>query len=81
MKKFGKGVVLCLMIIFTTASCSTTPVKWYRAGTSQATFIRDKTDCENALFSTGTSQRTKDIYTLEGCLESKGYTPIPPSSQ
>jgi hypothetical protein len=56
-------------------------VKWYKPGTSQATFTRDKADCEEALLSTGTTQRTKELYSLEGCMEAKGYTAIPLSSQ
>jgi hypothetical protein len=69
------------MTILATVSCSTTPVKWYKPGTSEATFTRDKADCEEALLSTGTTQRTKDIYSLEGCMEAKGYTAIPLSAQ
>jgi hypothetical protein len=81
MKNFRIGTLLCPMIILTAVSCSTTPVKWYKPGTSQATFTRDKADCEEALLSTGTTQRIKGVYTLKGCLEAKGYTPIPLSSQ
>lgn len=81
MKKRRIGLILCLMIILTAVSCSTAPVKWYKSDTSQATFTRDKADCEEAVLSTGTSQRTKQIYSVEGCLEAKGYTAIPLSSQ
>lgn len=81
MKKWNLDVLLCFLTVFTIFSCSTAPVKWYKPGTSQATFIRDKAECEQALLSTGTTQRTKDMYSLEGCLEAKGYTAIPPSSQ
>ncbi len=81
MKKLRIDMVWCLITILAVLSCSTAPVKWYKPGTSQATFTRDKADCEEALLSTGTTQRTKDIYSLEGCMESKGYTAIPPSSQ
>lgn len=73
--------ILILITILTALGCSTPPVKWYKPGTSQATFTRDKADCEEALLSTGTTQRTKEIYSLEGCLESKGYTAIPLSAQ
>lgn len=81
MKQWNLNALLCLLIVFTAFSCSTAPVKWYKPGTSQATFIRDKAECEQDLLSTGTTQRTKDMYSLEGCLEAKGYTAIPPSSQ
>lgn len=81
MKKLRKDLILCLLTILAVLSCSTAPVKWYKPGTSQATFIRDKAACEEALLSTGTTQREKDIYTLEGCLEYKGYSAIPLSSQ
>ena len=74
-------LILCLMTILAGVSCSTTPVKWYKPGTSQATFARDKADCEEALLSTGTTQRTKELYSLEGCMEAKGYTALPLSSQ
>jgi hypothetical protein len=81
MKKLKIDMILCLVTILSTISCSTAPVKWYKPGTSQATFTRDKADCEETLLSTGTTQRTKDIYTLEGCMEAKGYMAIPVSSQ
>jgi hypothetical protein len=81
MKKLRIDMFLCLITILVALGCSTAPVKWYKPGTSQATFIRDKADCENALLSTGTTQRTKEIYSLEGCMETKGYTAIPLSSQ
>lgn len=81
MTKLKIDMILCLIPILAILSCSTAPVKWYKPGTSQATFTRDKADCEDALLSTGTSQRTKDIYSLEGCMEAKGYTAIPPSSK
>lgn len=81
MKKLRIGLILCVMTIFTTISCSTAPVKWYRSGTSQATFSRDKADCEESVLSTGTTERSKQIYSVEGCLEAKGYTAIPLSSQ
>jgi hypothetical protein len=77
MNKPAIRVFFYSLTILAAASCSTTPVKWYKPGTSQATFTRDKADCEEALLLTGTTQRTKDIYTLEGCLENKGYKAIP----
>jgi hypothetical protein len=81
MKKRQIDLILGLMAILTAASCASAPVKWYKPGTSQAGFTRDKADCEEALLSTGTTQRTKEVYSLEGCMEAKGYTAIPLSSQ
>ena len=81
MRKLRVVWTLCLITILAAVSCSTAPVRWYKPGTSEATFKRDKADCEGALLSTGTTQRTKDIYSLEGCLEAKGYMAIPLSSQ
>jgi len=81
MRKFRIDLILSLMTLVIAMSCSTAPGKWYKPGTSQETFLRDKSECEEALLSTGTTQRTKDIYTLEGCLEAKGYSAIPLSSQ
>lgn len=81
MKKLRIGLILCLITILAAVNCSTAPVKWYKSGTSQATFTRDKADCEEAVLSTGTSQRIKQVYSVEGCLEAKGYTAIPVSSQ
>lgn len=81
MKKLRRGLILCLITILTAVSCSTAPVKWYKSGTSQATFARDKADCEEAVLSTGTTQRNKQVYSVEGCLEAKGYTAIPLSAQ
>lgn len=81
MKKTKINLLIGFMTILTGVSCASEPVKWYKPGTSQETFARDKSDCEEALFTTGTTQRTKDIYSLEGCLEFKGYTAIPLSSQ
>ena len=81
MKKIKIDVILSIMAILISVSCTSDPVKWYKPGTSQGTFNHDKADCQEALLSTGTSQRTKEIYSLEGCLEAKGYTPIPISSQ
>lgn len=80
MKNLRIGLGLSLITILAALSCSA-PVKWYKPGTSQATFARDKSDCEEALLSTGTTQRTKELYSLEGCMEAKGYTAIPLSSQ
>lgn len=81
MKKLRIGLILYLMTILGAISCSTAPVKWYKSGTSQATFIRDKAECEESVLSTGTTQRNKQVYSVEGCLEAKGYTAIPLSSQ
>lgn len=81
MKKLKIDLIIGFMAILTAVSCASAPVKWFRPGTSQTTFSRDKADCEEALFSTGTTQRTKEVYSLEGCLEAKGYTAIPLSSQ
>jgi len=81
MKNIRITFSLSLLTISLAISCSTAPVKWYKPGTSQATFTRDKADCEEALLSTGTTQRTKELYSLEGCMEAKGYTAIPLSSQ
>ncbi len=66
------GLGLCLLALLA-LGCSTTPVKWYKPGVSQATFSRDKAYCENAWLETGTTQRTKGIYSFEGCMEAKGY--------
>jgi hypothetical protein len=68
----GLGLGLITLLTF---GCSTTPVKWYKPGVSQATFSRDKAECEDALLSTGTTQRLKDVYSFEGCMEAKGYRP------
>jgi len=81
MKNLRIALSLSLLTILLAISCSTAPVKWYKPGTSQATFTRDKADCEEALLSTGTTQKTKELYSLEGCMEAKGYTAIPLSSQ
>jgi len=81
MKKLQIDLILGLLAILAGVSCVSDPVKWYKPGTSQATFTRDKANCEEALLSTGTTQRTKEIYSLEGCMEAKGYTAIPLSSQ
>ena len=71
-KRLGLGLGLGFMtlLIF---GCSTTPIKWYKPGVSQATFSRDKAECENAWLTTGTTEKTKEIYTFEGCMETKGY--------
>ena len=61
------------IITLLTFGCSTTPVKWYKPGVSQATFSRDKADCENAWLETGTTEKTKEVYSFEGCMEAKGY--------
>ena len=81
MKKITIDVIVGLLAILTVVSCASTQVKWFKPGTSQATFSKDKADCEEALLSTGTTQRTKEVYSLEGCLEAKGYTAVPLSSQ
>ncbi len=70
--RLGLGLGLIILLTF---GCSTTPVKWYKPGVSQATFSRDKADCEDALLSTGTTQKLKDVYSFEGCMEAKGYRP------
>jgi hypothetical protein len=68
-------------IVLLTLGCSTTPVKWYKPGVSQATFSRDKEDCENAWLTTGTTELTKEVYTFEGCMEAKGYRAAITSTQ
>jgi hypothetical protein len=55
----GLGLGLITLLTF---GCSTTPIKWYKPGVSQATFSRDKAECEDALLSTGTTQQLKDVY-------------------
>jgi uncharacterized protein YigE (DUF2233 family) len=77
--RLGLGLGLITLLSF---GCSTTPVKWYKPGVSQATFSRDKADCEDALLATGTTEKYKEIYSLEGCMEAKGYrAAIPGASQ
>lgn len=71
-KRLRLGLGLCLITLLT-FGCSTTPVTWYKPGINQATFSRDKADCENAWMETGTTQQTKEIYSFEGCMEAKGY--------
>ncbi len=73
-------IMLCCNVI-PLFSCSTAPVKWYRAGTSQATFIKDKTACEEGLLAIGDNQVSQQTYSFEGCMEAKGYTVIPASSE
>ena len=73
-------IVLCFNVI-PLFSCSTAPVKWYRAETSQAMFIRDKTACEEGLLATGNNQVSQHTYSFEGCMEAKGYTVIPAYSE
>jgi uncharacterized protein YigE (DUF2233 family) len=68
--RVGLGLGFIALLTF---GCSTTPVKWYKAGVSQATFSRDKAECENAWLETGTTEKTKEVYTFEGCMEAKGY--------
>ncbi len=74
------GLGICLIALLT-LRCSTTPVKWYKPGVSQATFSRDKADCEDALLATGTTEKSKEVYSLEGCLEAKGYQTISDAPQ
>jgi len=76
--KLGWALSLALLVTF---GCSTTPVKWYKAGVSQATFSHDKAECEESLLGTGTTGFSKQMYTLEACMEGKGYRAIPASSQ
>lgn len=77
-QKLGLGICLIALL---TIGCSTTSVKWYKPGVSNATFSRDKSECEDALLSTGTTQRIKGVYSLEGCLEAKGYRAVPNAPQ
>lgn len=74
------GLGFCLIALLA-IGCSTTPVKWHKPGVSYATFSRDKSDCEDALLTTGTTEKIKDVYSLEGCLEAKGYRVIPDAHQ
>ena len=69
------------LALMTTFGCSSTGVQWYKPGVSQATFSRDKADCEDAIIASGTSEISHQVYSLEGCMEGKGYTAIPPSPQ
>jgi|GEM_PF-645108 len=70
--RIGLGLGFIALLTF---GCSTTPVKWYKPGVSQATFSRDKAECEDAWLTTGTTELTKEVYTFEGCMEAKGYRP------
>jgi len=74
------GLGICLIALLT-LGCSTTPVKWYKSGVSQATFSRDKADCEDAFDGTGTTGETQEFDSLEGCLEAKGYQTISDTPQ
>ncbi|TFG59869.1 MAG: hypothetical protein E4H32_09485 [Nitrospirales bacterium] len=76
--KLGLASSLTLLLTF---GCSTTSVQWYKAGVSQATFSHDKAECEKSLLGTGTTAYSKQAYTLEACMEAKGYRAIPASSQ
>jgi hypothetical protein len=61
--------------------CSTSSVEWAKTGASQATFSKDKSECEDLLLATGTTGYSKNLYTFESCMEAKGYRAIPASSQ
>ena len=67
------------LVVLLTFGCSTTPVKWYKPGISQGTFLHDKAECEGALLATGSTGLPRQIYTFEGCMEKKGYTVVPAS--
>ena len=70
------GLSIGLLALFT-ISCSFNSGKWYKPGVSKATFSRDKADCEDSLIGAGTTEFSKEVYSLEGCLERKGYTQVP----
>ena len=69
------------LALTSTFGCSASGVKWYKPGVSQTTFSRDKSDCEDAIIGSGTSEISHQVYSFEGCMEGKGYTAIPRSSQ
>lgn len=76
MTSHGRVIGLGLgFLALLTIGCSTNSGKWYKPGVSQATFSRDKADCEDTLIAPGT-EMVKEVYSLEGCLERKGYTQV-----
>ena len=70
------GLSICLLALFT-ISCSSHSGKWYKPGVSQATFSRDKADCEDAIIGAGTTEVANEVYSVEACLERRGYTQVP----
>ncbi len=78
MMPYRVGWALVWLVIF---GCATNSVTWYKAGVSKETFLRDKAECEDSLLGTGTTGYSKQLYSLEACMEGKGYTAIPASSQ
>ena len=66
-------LVLGLLIMM---SCSSEPTRWYRAGTTQAMYERDKADCEEQTQGTLTSTNKVDTFTFESCMERRGYVAL-----
>ena len=68
--------IVFISLVFT--GCSSTPKRWYKLGATSQMFQRDKSNCENALFS-NEDRTSSDFYTFEGCMEGKGWTELEPS--
>ena len=78
----SKGWKCWAIVVCFTAGCVSSTVKWYKPGATATSFAQDKEDCENIMLGAGDRGGVpKQVYTFEGCMERKGWQPIPASSQ
>ena len=67
-------VLIILILALITIGCSSPPKRWYKSGATAKTFERDKAACEDNLLESSTSGLDNQLYTLESCMQAKGWT-------
>ena len=67
-------VLILLILALITIGCSSTPKRWYKRGATAEVFERDKSDCEDSLLESATTGLQNQLYTLESCMQAKGWT-------
>ena len=72
--KQGFLIWMILLLAFITIGCSSTPKRWYKSGATAKTFERDKSACEDNLLESSPSGLDNQLYTVESCMQAKGWT-------
>ena len=72
--KHGFPILIILLLGLIVIGCASTPKRWYKSGATAKMFERDKSDCEDNLLETSTSGLDNQLYTLESCMQAKGWT-------
>ena len=63
-----------LYLLVTILGCASDSKRWYKPGATKQMYERDKADCEDKILDTSSTGVQGSLYSIESCMEGKGYT-------